>query len=122
SDRYGGGLEIVRQVDDRLADRRVLLVAGAIGHERAVELKLGYGDLIHARQRQEATAEVINGGLDAERLRLRHEVAAGRQVAGDLVLGNIENEARPFLAFAPVFAHDLRQRHFEDGRNRDVYG
>src|SRR5262249_37019525 len=41
ADRDGDRLEIVREVDDGLADGGVLLVGGAVGDERAVELELG---------------------------------------------------------------------------------
>jgi hypothetical protein len=41
SDRHGHAAEIVRKVDDGLAQRRIDLVGAAIGDERPVELEFG---------------------------------------------------------------------------------
>ena len=52
--------EIVREIDHRLAERRVDLVGAAVGDEGAVELELGEGHFAESRQRGIAAAEIVD--------------------------------------------------------------
>ena len=70
----GDAAEIVRQIDDGLAQRRVDLVGAAIGDEGAVELELGERQFLEPRKRGIAAAEIVDRELDVEMLELLGDV------------------------------------------------
>ena len=63
ADGDGEAAEIVREVDDGLAQRRVDLVGAAVGDEGAVELELGKRQFLEPDKRRIAPAEIVDRKL-----------------------------------------------------------
>ena len=69
-DAHGDGdaAEIMREIDHRLAQRRIDLVGAAVGDEGAVELEFGERQFAELRQRRLAAAEIVDRQPHIERL------------------------------------------------------
>ena len=96
-DSDGDAAEIVREIDDGLAQRRVDLVGPAIGNKGAVELEFGERQRFKPGQRPNSRGR--NG-----RSRDEHRGAAAfsrivrqREVGDDLLFHHVDDQARPFL-------------------------
>jgi hypothetical protein len=122
ADRHGHAVEIMREVDDGLAQRRIDLVGAAIGDEGAVELELGKRQRLEPYQRRIAAAEVVDRKLDVEMRELRGKIGRQREIGDDLLLGDVDDEARPFFEFRPVSLHDASNVELDQRIDRHVDG
>src|SRR5712692_1110677 len=115
-----GGAELVREIDGGLAQRGIARVIAAVRHQVAVELELGEGKLLEPRQMRVARAEIVERERYVVDLELRRDLLGQRDVAHRLVLGNLEDEARPAVIAGMMLAYDRRNRQLDQIAHRDV--
>ena len=114
--------EIVREVDDRLAERRVHLVGAAVGDEGAVELELGERQLLEPGERRIAAAEIVDRELDVELRELLGHLVGQRKVGDDLLFGDVDDQPGPLLDLLAMRPHEVGDRQLHQRADRDVDG
>ena len=97
--------ENVREIDRRLAERRVDLIGAAVGDKSAIELELGKGQFAELRQRLVAAVEIVDASRTSERSsRLVSSPASARSVTicssgtsvpNLLIMGFVNPRSRP---------------------------
>ena len=112
--------EAVGEIDHGLADRRVDLVGAAADHERAVELHLGERHLLELHQRGIALAEVVDRQPDIVLGELLAQLVGERDLGDDLLLGDVDHQARPVVHLRAVRAHDVADRQLDQAFDRHV--
>jgi len=110
----------LRQVDDRLAQRCVHLVASAVVDKGAVELELGKRRLLEPRQRRISPAKMIDRQMNIEMAQLFRQLARQRKLGDDLLFRDVDGEARPFLELAAVALHDVFNLHLDQRFDRNI--
>ena len=86
------------EIDDGLAQRGVDLVVPAIGDEGLVELELLERHFLRLGERRVGPAKIVDCKPDVVRLKLLAQFAGKFEVVDDLLFGQVDDQARPFLA------------------------
>ncbi len=93
--------ETMREIDAVWQIAALVGVGRAVVHEAVVELELGEGQLAQARERGIAGAEIIDRDLDAAVAASWWRSRCARlEIAHDLVLGHLQDDAGPAIGFA----------------------
>ena len=116
----GDAAEIVREIDDGLAQRRIDLVGAAVGDEDAVELELGERQFLKPRQRGIAAAEIVDRQMDVEVAQLLRDLGRQRQIGDDLLFRHVDDQARPFFELGAIGLHDVGHRDLDQRFDRNI--
>src|SRR5580692_9686206 len=93
----------------------------AIADVAAIDLELAERQLPQPRQRRIAGAEIVERQRAAQAAQLLGDVIGELEVVQNLVLRHFEDEAGPIRRRRPMLAQHLRQRQFDQRRDRHVY-
>src|SRR6266545_3165924 len=94
-DTFGdyGEPEVVRQTNGGAHDRDVVLVAGDVPHERAIDLQFVDRQTLQVAQRGVARAKVIDRAAYAHRAQLTQNIDGALSIGHDRALGDLQLQA-----------------------------
>src|SRR5262245_40534698 len=118
----GRAAEPMGEVDDGLADRRIGRIERAVVDEGGTDLELSKGHCAQAREGGIAAAEIIDADLHPTNLQVAREHLSERGVTHDLVIGHLENDARPAIGAGPILANQSSDRQRSEHARRNVDG
>src|SRR5262249_38510654 len=91
----GGAAETMREIDRRLANCGITRVHRAVGDKAAIELDLGKWQFAQPRERRISGPEIVDRDANAVAAKLPRNFLRKLDVAYDLILAHLENDAGP---------------------------
>jgi len=120
ADAHGKGAKAVGEIDHGFTDWRMDLVGAAADHERAIELHFRERQFLQLHQGRTAFAEVVDCEPHIVLGECPAQLVGERDLAQDLLLGDVDHQAGPVVHLRMVIAHDLADRQLDQAFHRDV--